>query len=95
MLIYFVTIIMIVATNLLEGVLVGLGLSLIKLLYAFSHLEVRKEENGAADSVDLHLKGSATLIRLPKLARGAGEAEAGRQRARAHRRARLHRPRLP
>ena len=67
-LIYFVTIIMIVATNLLEGVLIGLGLSLIKLLYAFSHLEVRKEENGADNRVDLYLKGSATLIRLPKLA---------------------------
>jgi MFS superfamily sulfate permease-like transporter len=66
--IYFVTIIMIVATNLLEGVLIGLGLSLIKLLYAFSHLDVRKEENAAANSVDLYLKGSATLIRLPKLA---------------------------
>ncbi len=64
--IYFVTIIMIVATNLLEGVLVGLGLSLIKLLYAFSHLDVRKEEAG--DKVDLYLKGSATLIRLPRLA---------------------------
>jgi MFS superfamily sulfate permease-like transporter len=67
-LIYFVTIIMIVTTNLLEGVLVGLGLSLIKLLYAFSHLEVRKVENGADNRVDLYLKGSATLIRLPKLA---------------------------
>jgi MFS superfamily sulfate permease-like transporter len=64
--IYFATVIMIVATNLLEGVLVGLGLSLIKLLYAFSHLDVRKEENG--NNVDLYLKGAATLIRLPKLA---------------------------
>ena len=54
------------ATNLLEGVLVGLGLSLIKLLYAFSHLEIRKEETD--HRVDLFLKGSATLIRLPKLA---------------------------
>jgi MFS superfamily sulfate permease-like transporter len=67
-LIYLVTIVTIVLTNLLEGVLVGLGLSLIKLLYAFSHLEVRKEENGAENRVDLYLKGSATLIRLPKLA---------------------------
>jgi MFS superfamily sulfate permease-like transporter len=66
--IYFVTVITIVMTNLLEGVLVGLGLSLIKLLYAFSHLDVRKEENGAENRVDLYLKGSATLIRLPKLA---------------------------
>ena len=42
--IYFVTIVTIVASNLLTGVLVGLGLSLLKLLYVFSHLEVRKEE---------------------------------------------------
>ncbi|MEI9899286.1 MAG: STAS domain-containing protein [Hyphomicrobium sp.] len=66
-LIYIVTIVMIVATNLLKGVLVGLGLSLIKLLYAFSHLEVEKKES-ADNRVDLHLKGSATLIRLPRLA---------------------------
>lgn len=67
-LIYFITIIMIVATNLLEGVLVGLALSLIKLLYAFSHLDVRKEEAADGKRVDLHLSGAATLIRLPKLA---------------------------
>jgi MFS superfamily sulfate permease-like transporter len=63
-----VTIVMIVLTNLLEGVLVGLALSLLKLLYAFSHLDIRKEENGADNRVDLYLTGSATLIRLPKLA---------------------------
>ena len=92
--IYFVTIVMIVATNLLEGVLVGLGLSLIKLLYAFSHLDVRKEENGAENRVDLYLKGSATLIRLPKLAAELEVAEARRPGPRARRRARLHRSRL-
>ncbi len=36
MFIYVVTIVTIVATNLLTGVLVGLGLSLLKLLYVFS-----------------------------------------------------------
>ncbi|MFA5899379.1 MAG: SulP family inorganic anion transporter [Hyphomicrobium sp.] len=66
--IYLVTVVTIVATNLLEGVLVGLGLSLLKLLYAFSHLDIAKEENAAENRVDLRLKGSATLIRLPKLA---------------------------
>ncbi len=80
-LIYFVTIVMIVATNLLEGVLVGLGLSLIKLLYAFSHLEVEKEENAADNRVDLRLKGAATLIRLPKL---AAELEALKPGAQVH-----------
>jgi MFS superfamily sulfate permease-like transporter len=66
--IYVVTIVMIVMTNLLEGVLVGLGLSLLKLLYAFSHLEIRKVETPAENRVDLYLEGSATLVRLPKLA---------------------------
>lgn len=80
-LIYLVTIVMIVATNLLEGVLIGLGLSLIKLLYAFSHLDVRKEGNGSENRVDLYLKGSATLIRLPKL---AAELEALKPGAQVH-----------
>ncbi len=48
--------------------LVGLGLSLLKLLYSFSHLEIVKEEMPAENRVDLKLKGSATLIRLPLLA---------------------------
>ena len=92
--IYFVTIIMIVATNLLEGVLVGLGLSLIKLLYAFSHLDVRKEENGAATGRSLS-QGVGDAHPPAEARRRAGEAEARRQRSRAHRRPRLHRPRLP
>jgi MFS superfamily sulfate permease-like transporter len=66
--IYFITIATIVATNLLAGVVVGLVLSLLKLLYAFSHLEVHKTEDPANNRVDLHLKGAATLIRLPMLA---------------------------
>jgi MFS superfamily sulfate permease-like transporter len=66
--IYIVTIVVIVATNLLTGVLVGLGLSLMKLLYVFSHLVVRKEETPAKNRVDLHLSGAATLVRLPLLA---------------------------
>jgi MFS superfamily sulfate permease-like transporter len=66
--IYFVTIVTIVATDLLQGVLVGLGLSILKLLYAFSHLELRWEDDVPNDRVQLHLWGAATLIRLPKLA---------------------------
>lgn len=77
--IYFVTIATIVATNLLEGVLVGLGLSLIKLLYAFSHLEVRKVEDAQANRVDVYLNGSATLIRLPLLAAELEQLKPGAQ----------------
>lgn len=67
-LIYAATIIMIVLTDLLTGVLTGLGMSLVKLLYSFSHLDIIKEETPAENRIDMRLKGSATLIRLPQLA---------------------------
>lgn len=67
-LIYIATIVTIVSTDLLKGVLLGLGLSLAKLLYAFSHLDIRKVETDGGKSVVLHLTGSATLIKLPALA---------------------------
>jgi MFS superfamily sulfate permease-like transporter len=66
--IYAATIATIVATDLLKGVVLGLALSLLKLLYAFSHLEIKKDEKPSENRVDLHLKGAATLIRLPLLA---------------------------
>ncbi len=75
--IYIVSIAMIVATNLLEGVLLGLGLSLLKLLQAFSHLEVHWNDDIARNRIELHLKGAATLIRLPKLAAILEEVRAG------------------
>jgi MFS superfamily sulfate permease-like transporter len=75
--IYLITIIMIVATNLLEGVLVGLGLSLLKLMQAFSHLEIHRDEDIARNRVELHLKGAATLICLPKLATTLEEIRKG------------------
>jgi MFS superfamily sulfate permease-like transporter len=75
--IYIVTVVMIVASNLLEGVLLGLGLSILKLLYAFSHLEIRWDEDIVKNRVTLHLKGAATLIRLPKLAATLEEIRPG------------------
>lgn len=75
--IYFITIVMIVASNLLEGVLIGLGLSILKLLHAFSHLEIKWDEDIVHNRVQLHLKGAATLIRLPQLAAALEEIRPG------------------
>jgi MFS superfamily sulfate permease-like transporter len=66
--IYFATLIGIVATNLLVGVLIGLGLALLKLFYTFSHLEVRLHTQPESNETIVMLKGAATFIRLPKLA---------------------------
>jgi MFS superfamily sulfate permease-like transporter len=75
--IYIITVVMVVASNLLEGVLIGLGLSLLKLLYAFSHLEIKWDEDIVRNRVELHLKGAATLIRLPQLASALEEIRPG------------------
>jgi ABC-type transporter Mla MlaB component len=58
-------------------VLIGLGLSILKLLQAFSHLEIRWDEDIIRNRVELHLKGAATLIRLPKLAAALEEVRPG------------------
>lgn len=66
--IYAVTVVTIVATDLLKGVLVGIVLSLIKLIYVFSYLDIRKEQTPGERRIDLYLTGSATVVRLPTLA---------------------------
>lgn len=74
--IYVVTIVAIVTTDLLRGVLLGLALSLGKLVYVFSQLSIRKAV-GEGKRIDLHLDGSATLVRLPSLATALEELPAG------------------
>ena len=76
-LIYFATLIGIVTTNLLVGVLIGLGLALLKLFYSFSHLEVRLETQPERNETTVILKGAATFIRLPKLAAALESIPAG------------------
>jgi MFS superfamily sulfate permease-like transporter len=66
--IYFATVIGIVTTNLLVGVLLGLGLALLKLFYTFSHLEVRLHSEPKTNETTVFLHGAATFIRLPNLA---------------------------
>ena len=67
-LIYAVTVITIVAVDLLTGVLVGIGLSVLKLVYTFSHLHVRLEPGSDEKTSTLHIDGAATFLRLPRLA---------------------------
>jgi MFS superfamily sulfate permease-like transporter len=63
------TLVGVVATDLLTGVLLGVALSAIKLAYSTSHLKVRSRTDPARREVRLHLVGSATFLSLPRLAR--------------------------
>jgi MFS superfamily sulfate permease-like transporter len=69
-LIYAGTLTAIVATNLLTGVLVGVGLAIWKLLYTTQNLETHLEQLSGSSTVTyrFHLMGIATFVSLPRLA---------------------------
>lgn len=71
-LIYLATALSIVGTDLLTGVLVGFVLTLVKLAWSASRLRARWEtdEDGG---VELRLRGTATFLSVPRLARLLGE----------------------
>lgn len=64
--IYSVTLVTVVVVDLLTGILVGIGLAIVKLMCTFAHLRVRLEEDNGRTI--LHLDGAATFLLLPKLA---------------------------
>jgi MFS superfamily sulfate permease-like transporter len=61
-----VTVLTIVATDLLTGVIAGIVLSFGRLIYTFSHLTVKTEQR--EERVDVLLEGAATFLSLPHLA---------------------------
>jgi len=67
--IYAATVIGIVTTDLLKGVMLGLGLSLIKLIYKATHLRINLEHNAETGRADLTLYGVATFLAIPQLAK--------------------------
>lgn len=66
--IYAATVIGIVGVDLLTGVLVGVALSVVKLLYKVTYLGVRLVMSENDTRGDLYLEGAATFLRLPALA---------------------------
>lgn len=67
----------IVTLDLLTGVLLGLGLSVVKLLYTFSRLQTDFRSDPTSGHTTLFLDGSATFLRLPKLAKALEAVKPG------------------
>lgn len=63
--IYAVTLGAIVVEDLLTGIVAGLVLSLGSIIYSVTHLSIRVQNDGTR--TDVHLEGSATFLRMPKL----------------------------
>lgn len=66
--IYAITFLGIVGTNLLTGVMLGIGAAALRLIFRLSRLNIVAEVEEDARLVHLRLDGFATFIRLPKLA---------------------------
>lgn len=64
--IWGVTVIAIVGTDLLTGVMIGFGLALVRLLAVFVRMDVEVKHHEGRH--DVHLSGAATFVTLPKLA---------------------------
>jgi len=63
-----ITLFGVVFVDLFAGIIAGFAAALLKVVYTFTHLEVRSEPNEDGRSHDLYLAGSATFVRLPQLA---------------------------
>lgn len=77
--IYFVTVLTIVAADLLTGVVVGIGLAALKLLYTFSYLDITVQDHPNEKRMDIQLTGTATFVKLPKLAAALEQVPRGRK----------------
>jgi MFS superfamily sulfate permease-like transporter len=78
-LVYGVTLITIVATNLLTGVLLGLGVALARLIYTTHALEISLDKGLNNGPACIHLSGTATFISLPKLANALDQIPMGKE----------------
>jgi MFS superfamily sulfate permease-like transporter len=67
--IYCATVVTIVTTNLLIGVLLGIGLAVAKLLYTTQSLDCYYAHDPATGKFLLKLSGVATFLSLPRLAK--------------------------
>lgn len=75
--IYLITVVAIVSTDLLTGVLIGIGLSALKTAYVLSHVQAHVHCNADRSQAMLALQGAATFIGLPVLAGKLEDVPAG------------------
>jgi MFS superfamily sulfate permease-like transporter len=75
--IYFVTLIGVVAIDLLTGVILGFVLATLKLVYTFSHLSIEVTHDAETNRSDVWMTGSATFFSIPQLSGALENAPRG------------------
>ncbi|HEU4539229.1 MAG TPA: SulP family inorganic anion transporter [Polyangiaceae bacterium] len=77
--IYVITVVGIVSTDLLKGVLFGLAIAVGKILYHLSRLTISVDDDPNGRVTVLRLQGSATFLRLPDIAEALERIPPGRE----------------
>lgn len=67
----------VIGFDLLTGILLGIGVSLARLVYTFTHLAIGIEKDDDSRFVHMFLDGAATFIRLPRFASALEEIPPG------------------
>ncbi len=76
--VWAVTFVMVVVTDLLTGVLIGLALSMLELAPYFRKLKLGLRHSDRGDHDEVEVSGAATCVNLPKLAKQLDEVPEGR-----------------
>ncbi len=66
--IFMVTIVAILSTNLLEGILIGLFAGVVKSLYKLTEFDIKVCRNIDENEIDIQITGNLTFLRLPQIA---------------------------
>ncbi|GJD19974.1 Sulfate transporter/antisigma-factor antagonist STAS [Rivularia sp. IAM M-261] len=67
LIIFFGTFIGIIGADLLTGVIIGVALTVLTLVYKISYLNIYLKKDEKNQRIDIYIEGVATFIRLPKL----------------------------
>lgn len=76
--IYLTTIVAILSTNLLEGILIGLAIGVLKNLYKLCKFKIKTIEQSEENKVVIKIKGNLTFLRLPQIAEVIENIEDGK-----------------
>lgn len=66
--IYLITIIAILSTNLFEGILIGLFAGIVKSLYKLTEFNINVERDIDEEKIFINISGNLTFLRLPQIA---------------------------
>ena len=73
--IYLITVTAVLLTNLLQGIIIGLLVSFIRLLHQINHLEISTQAIEGTDVIEVDLEGAANFVTLPQIADLLGALE--------------------